>query len=304
MKTKMSLLAVAVVLFMASCGSSKKSQNDQMMQMMMMMMMQQQNQNQYQGQYQAQQAPTHQFLDPLAMQSNVSQTERLAREGRPQGLIRGYGTGSSANQSFASQRAELAAQREAAASLEVLIQSYLEDYNQELGMDASATGAEKAEGIRKQVVNQAMSDCYILFSDYNKENNRYNYEVCVQIDKDKLSQAVIDACARNQIKIDSEHFEQKSRAILAEDDLRKAGYNSNVANFENQQQQQQMDLQQQQHNMNMQQQQMNMQQQQLNMQQQQQQHNNNMQQQRMDMRQQQQQHNNNIEQQYMNQRFY
>lgn len=53
MKTKSFLYAVAVTMLMASCGSSKTSQNDQMM-MMMMQMMQQQNQG---GQQQQQQQP-------------------------------------------------------------------------------------------------------------------------------------------------------------------------------------------------------------------------------------------------------
>ena len=47
MKTKMSLFAVIMALFMVSCGSSKKSQNEMMM-MMMMQQMQGQNQNQAQ----------------------------------------------------------------------------------------------------------------------------------------------------------------------------------------------------------------------------------------------------------------
>ena len=49
MKTKMSLFAVIMALFMVSCGSSKKSQNEMMM-MMMMQQMQGQNQNQNQAQ--------------------------------------------------------------------------------------------------------------------------------------------------------------------------------------------------------------------------------------------------------------
>lgn len=77
MKTKMSLLAVAVVLFMASCGSSKKSQNDQMMQMMMMMMQQQQqNQNQNQNFYQPQQQGT----------VLVSETDEKIQEWKSQGF--------------------------------------------------------------------------------------------------------------------------------------------------------------------------------------------------------------------------
>lgn len=307
MKTKMFLFVATIAMIMTSCGSSKKSQNDQMM-MMMMQMMQQQQQNQSQPiqnatQYTTQQGQQVQLLDPSTMQSNMTPCERLAREGWMAGKLRGYGTGRSRNINAAMNQAILNARNDMAASINALVQSYMQDYNEDLQQDDSYSNAQAFTMIQEQVVKEMVQGSLVVFQDKRVENGIYYYEACVQLEKDFVETAVMSDATKKGIRLDAEKFREKAQNAWDRMTVERAGENPALTNYQNQQQQQQLDMQQQQINMQQQQHNMNMEQQQMQMQQQQQQHNQNMQQQRMDMRQQQQQHNNNMEQQYMNLRY-
>ena len=296
MKTKMFLFVAIIAMIMTSCGSSKKSQNDQMMMMMMQMMQQQQ---QYQGQQQQ-----AQLLDPNTMESNITPCERLARQGWQAGKLRGYGSGVSGNRDMARNRATLSARNEIASQMRTWIRSFMKDYNEDIDVNEASSNEQKFSAIQESVVDEVLQGSVIIFDDVKKEgSNRYFYEVCVELDPKSVINAVLNESALNGVRLNAEKLTEKAEARWNENAVKKAGYDPAVANYQNEQQQQQLNMQQQQINMQQQQHNMNMEQQQMQMQQQQQQHNQNMQQQHMDMRQKQQQHDNNIEQQYMNLRY-
>lgn len=241
---KITLLAVAT-LFVA-CGSKQQAV--------------QQYPN-YSGYYPQQQVSQQQqgLLDPTTMQSNVSQCERLANQGWQQGKIRGYGSAESANRDMARNRATMSARNQIAGTLNALVQSYMRDYNEDIQQDDVASNSQMFLATQEQVVKEMVSGTAIIFSDFSKNGNLYFYEVCVELDKNAVEEAILSQSAKNGIKMDAAKFREAAQDAWDKYSIEKAGYNPAAVNFENMQQQQQL---------NMQQQQINMQQQQLNMQQQ------------------------------------
>lgn len=289
MKTKLFLLVAVFAL--VSCGSTKQQQ-----------MQQYPNYGGYQpypqqGYYQqpvqpVQQYGQQQFLDPTTMQSNATPCERLAHEGWAQGKLRGYGSAESGNRDMARNRAAMNARAEIAASLNALVQSYMTDYNEDIEQDGSFTNSQLFIATQEQVVKEMMAGTAIIFSDTHKNGSRYFYEVCVELDKNKVENAVLNQTAQNGIKMDAAKFREAAQKAWDRLSVEKAGYNPAVAGFQNQQQQILLDQQNQQH-------QMNMEQQQMQLNQQQQQHQMNMDQQQMQLNQQQQQHQMNMDQQQL-----
>ena len=294
MRTK--FMSLVAVILLTSCGSSKQQQ-----------VAQYPNYGGYQPypqqgyyqqpvqQYAPQQHASQQFLDPTMMQSNATPCERLAHEGWPQGKLRGYGSAESGNRDMARNRAALNARNEIAATLNALVQSYMTDYNEDVQQDNSFSNSQIFVATQEQVVKEMMTGTGIIFSDVRQNGNRYFYEVCVELDKATVENAVLNQSAKNGIKMDAERFRETAQKAWDRLSVEKGGYNPAIANFQNQQQQQQMNMQnqqlQQQMNAQQQQHQMNMEQQQMQYQLQQQQ----LQQQQMQLQQQQmqQQQNNN-----------
>ena len=253
MKTKVLVFAASVVL--VSCGSSKQQQVQQYPNYGGYQPYPQQQG--YYPQQPAQQYATQQFLDPTTMQSNATPCERLAREGWPQGKLRGYGSAESGNRDMARNRAALNARNEIAATLNALVQSYMTDYNEDIQQDDAFTNSQMFASTQEQVVKEMMTGTAIIFSDVRQNGSRYFYEVCVELDKGMVENAVLNQGAKNGIKMDAAKFRESAQKAWDRLALEKAGYDPAVAGFQNQQQRQQ-------HQMNMEQQQM-----QLNMQQQQ-----------------------------------
>ena len=279
MKTKLFLLVAVFAL--ASCSSTKQQQ-----------MQQYPNYGGYQpypqqGYYQqpvrpVQQYGQQQFLDPTTMQSSATPCERLAHEGWAQGKLRGYGSAESGNRDMARNRAAMNARAEIAASLNALVQSYMTDYNEDIEQDGSFTNSQLFIATQEQVVKEMLAGTAIIFSDTHKNGSRYFYEVCVELDKNKVENAVLNQSAQNGIKMDAAKFREAAQKAWDRLSVEKAGYNPAVAGFQNQQQQILLDQQNQQH-------QMNMEQQQMQLNQQQQQHQMNMDQQQLLLNRQQQQ---------------
>lgn len=282
---KSTFFVVAFALALVSCGSSKQ---------------QQQYPNygayyppqQYPPQYQQYPQQQQGFLDPSQMQSNESQCERLAREGWPQGKLRGYGTARSANKNMARDRAALNARNDIAVTMKALVQSFMRQYTEDFAQDGAESSADMGIQLAEQVAKQTMSGAHIIFSDFKRDGNRYEYEVCVELDKSVVEKAAMNQAAKQGIMLNAEKFREAAQGAWDRMAIEEAGYNPAVADYENQQQQRNMQMQQQQHNMQM-------QQQNMQMRQDRQEHNQQMQQQRMQMRQERQQHNIEMEQQRM-----
>lgn len=223
---KKTTLLVATLLFIA-CGSSKLQTN-------------QQAYPNYGGYYPQQQNVTqhHQqgLLDPGTMQSNISQCERLANQGWQQGKIRGYGSAESGNRDMARNRAALSARNQIAATLNALIQSYMRDYNEDIQQDDIASNSQMFAATQEQVVKEMVSGTTIIFSDVQKNGNRYFYEVCVELDKNAVEEAILNQSAKNEIRIDATKFREAAQKAWDKMSLERAGYNPAVVNFENQQQ--------------------------------------------------------------------
>ena len=243
---------LALMLIAISCGSSKKTVEQQYP-----------NYGGYQPYPPQQQYVQNQqqqgILDPTTMQSNITQCERLANQGWQLGKLRGYGSGESGNRDMARNRASLSARNQIAATMNTLVQSYMRDYNEDMQQDDASSNSQMFAATQEQVVKEMLSGAAIIFSDVKKSGNRYMYEVCVELDKSAVENAVLNQSAKNGIRLNAEKFREAAQKAWDKMSIERVGYNPAVTNFENQQQQQQL---------NMQQQQLNMQQQQLNMQQQ------------------------------------
>ena len=292
MKGKMYLFAAAVTMIMASCGSSKQQQQNPYGYPPYGYPPQQgyyQQPGYYPQQPQLTNQQQRQMLDPLTMESNISQTEMLANQGWAAGKLRGYGSAESGNRDMARNRAAVSARAQIAATMRSLVQSYMTDYNEDLAEDEAFSNTQMFAAIQEQIVKETVEGVGIIFSDVQRiGTNRYFYEVCVEMDKGTVEQAMLSSCAKAGIRMEQEKFREKAQNVWDRMSVERAGENPAMADFQNKQQQQQMNIQQQQHDMNM-------EQQYMDMQQNQQQHNQNMQQQQMQMNQQQQLHNQNMQ---------
>ena len=197
------------------------------------------------GGYYPQQPPQQQgLLDPASMQSIISQCEKLANQGWLQGKIRGYGSAESGNRDMARNRAALSARNQIAATLNALVQSYMRDYNEDIQQDNVTSNSQMFAAIQEQVVKEMVSGTAIIFSDYKKNGNRYFYEVCVELDKNAVEEAILSQSAKNGIRMDAAKFREAAQKAWDKMSIEKAGYNPAVVNFENQQMQQQKNNQQ------------------------------------------------------------
>ena len=192
----------------------------------------------YGGYYPQQQVPQQQqgLLDPLTMQSNVSQCERLANQGWQQGKIRGYGSAESANRDMARNRATMSARNQIAGTLNALVQSYMRDYNEDIQQDDVVSNSQMFVATQEQVVKEMVSGTAIIFSDVKKNGNQYFYEVCVELDKNAVEEAILNQSAKNGIRMDAAKFREAAQEAWDKLSLEKAGYNPAVLNYENKQQ--------------------------------------------------------------------
>ena len=228
---------LAITLLLVACGSKQQ--------------VAQQYPN-YGGYYPQQQyAPQQQqgLLDPTTMQSNVSPCERLANQGWHQGKIRGYGSAESGNRDMARNRATMSARNQIAGTLNALVQSYMRDYNEDIQQDDVASNSQMFLATQEQVVKEMVSGTAIIFSDVKQNGNRYFYEVCVELDKNAVEEAILSQSAKNGIKMDAAKFREAAQNAWDRYSIEKAGYNPAAADFENMQQQQRLNMQQQQINM-------------------------------------------------------
>ena len=189
----------------------------------------------YGGYYPQQQVPQQQegLLDPTTMKTNVSQCELLANQGWQQGKIRGYGSAESGNRDMARNRAALSARNQISATLNALVQSYMRDYNEDIQQDDVASNSQMFAAIQEQVVKEMVSGTAIIFSDYKKNGNRYFYEVCVELDKNAVEEAILSQSVKNGIRMDAAKFREAAQSAWDKLSLEKAGYNPAVLNYEN-----------------------------------------------------------------------
>lgn len=219
-----SITLLAITLLFVACSSSKQQVTQQY--------------PNYGGYYPQQQyAPQQQgLLDPTTMQSNVSPCERLANQGWHQGKIRGYGSAESANRDMARNRATMSARNQIAGTLNALVQSYMRDYNEDIQQDDVASNNQMFVATQEQVVKEMLSGTTIIFSDVNKNGNLYFYEVCVELDKNAVEEAILSQSAKNGIRMDAAKFREAAQEAWDKLSLEKAGYNPAVLNYENKQQ--------------------------------------------------------------------
>ena len=78
-----------------------------------------------------------------------------------------------------------------------------------------------------------VSGTAIIFSDYKKNGNRYFYEVCVELDKNAVEEAILSQSVKNGIRMDAAKFREAAQSAWDKLSLEKAGYNPAVLNYEN-----------------------------------------------------------------------
>ena len=159
-------------------------------------------QNGYQGE----------LLDPNTMKSNVSQCERLARQGWTVGKVRGYGSGESGNRDMARQRAALSAKNEIASTMSTLVQSYFREYNEDTSKDGVTINSQDFQGIQEQIIKEKLVGAKIIFSDVKRHGNLYFYEVCVELDKTALEEELLKQSEKKGIRMDSDKFRESAQA--------------------------------------------------------------------------------------------
>ena len=215
-------LAGISVLFMASCGSSKKAQNDAMMMQMMQMMQQQQNQGQQHNQN---------LKDDNAYGTEIKKTEtELYAEQAP-------GKRSAANgQAFTKEAAEQLARNNARAKFAEAIETAVisaaktvygetsafsaDEKNSEMGTD----GGQKQSTFAQSVAQQVIANTNVVKTQtFRAKNNRYTVFVCLEYNGEvselaaniaqQVKQRVSDK-ERNRIESDLQKFEEEVKFEL------------------------------------------------------------------------------------------
>lgn len=255
MKTIKILSLAVATLALASCGASKKAQQNQYPYYGGYP-----PQGYYQQPYQPQQAPQGGYANDGFTEIQQSPIEIMAYQGGAKEL-RAYGSGESASEQLALNSARAQANAALQEKIEVYVRAGLDLYAQETGVN-SEYGLD--EMTRNQVITAAkgvINGSSIVGSRklYNAETKRYKYEVCVAYDKAGVLSAM--QAQSERIRQNEKQFEQDMQhawdALDAQNNRVSLGEQQQMRQNEMQQQnldrqhQRTMEYQQQQNNYNL-----------------------------------------------------
>lgn len=160
-------------------------------------------------------ATTTPSQDVSQIQTDISQAERLATLDCPFEKLRGYGIAESKTKDFARQQAILRARNDLSSVIQTRVQSYMEMYNADVAKNDLAVNESSAQSIITQTISQTLTGTKVLFADFTEKNGMYTYEVCVELDEEKIRETVLDEGKKNSVLIDADIFKASAEAAWA-----------------------------------------------------------------------------------------